>query len=74
MGVGFEVFPPEPPELVLPEDTLDIEITECGLLLLRQVSTTGPAIEFRNLGTATAETKRLQNGEGVEGGAVKTDL
>lgn len=41
---------------MLLEDTLDIEITECGRLELRQRSATGPAIEFLNRGTATEET------------------
>lgn len=56
-GGGFGVFPAEPPELVLPEETLDIEMTECGRLLLRQESIMGPAIEFLNLGTAIAKTQ-----------------
>lgn len=50
------MFPPEPPELVLPDETLDIEITEWGRLLLRHESIMGPAIEFLNRGTATAKT------------------
>lgn len=41
---------------MLLEDTLDIEMTECGRLELRQRSATGPAIEFLNRGTATEET------------------
>lgn len=44
--------PPEPPELVLPDDTLETEMTECGLLIVRQDSGVGPAIELRNLGAA----------------------
>lgn len=50
--VVFGTFPPEPPELVLLDDTLDMDITDCGRFVLRQVLVTGPAIEFLNRGTA----------------------
>lgn len=42
----------EPPELVLLEEMLDIDMIECGLFALLQRSVTGPAIELRNLGAA----------------------
>lgn len=43
---------PELPELVLPEETLDMDMTECGLLVVLHCSVTGPATEFLNLGAA----------------------
>lgn len=56
-------WPPEPPELVLLEDTLDTDITECGRLIVLQDSGAGPAIELRNLGAAAkVEKKRKRDG------------
>lgn len=47
----FEL-PPEPPELVLLDETLDIDMTECGRFTFLQASVNVPIIEFLNLGIA----------------------
>lgn len=46
--------PPEPCELVLPEEMLDTEIIDCGRLL-RHSSDTGPTMEFLKRGAAAKE-------------------
>lgn len=42
----------DPPELVLLDDILDMDIIECGLFTLLQRSAIGPAIELRKRGAA----------------------